>query len=400
MNRIDWSAASGAAAYDVDYKLTTSSTWNNAATATTSTSVNIQGLSAGSQYNWQVRANCGAGIYGNYVAAQFITTTPPCNAPATQTTSSITSSSASINWGAVSGAIGYDVDYKLSSSGSWATVATATTLTSANLSGLAASTSYDWRVRTNCPGTNSVYSQTTFTTAAITTCADQYEPNNTIATAVAIPVATDITALIATSKDLDYYTFSNTTAQKKVKITLTNLPANYDMKLYNTKNSEVAHSTNSGLTNEVIVYNATTLYNFKVYVFGRSGVYNNTKCYTLNVQLGATNFSKAGVTSGNGDDPPEDGTNTNQAQTVRSGLRVYPVPATTAVTISFDAYAKGNADIYFINQLGQKVFSRRVTVNDGINFNTFDVSALRPGIYTVKVNNGQAVQVKKVIINK
>ena len=45
---VSWTAVSGAASYAVDYKLNTASTWTSAATATTSTSVAISGLTASS----------------------------------------------------------------------------------------------------------------------------------------------------------------------------------------------------------------------------------------------------------------------------------------------------------------------------------------------------------------
>jgi hypothetical protein len=77
---VSWTAVSGATSYDVDYKTNASSTWTNAATATTATSVNLTGLTAGTLYDWRVRATCPAGA-GNYVQAQFTTTAPPVTCP-------------------------------------------------------------------------------------------------------------------------------------------------------------------------------------------------------------------------------------------------------------------------------------------------------------------------------
>lgn len=159
---ISWDAISGADSYDVDYKTTASSTWINAATATTNVSVDLTGLTAGSAYDWRVRVNCSAGT-GNYTSAQFTTLTP-CNTPAGLTTSAITTSSATINWNAVSGADSYDVDYKTAASSTWINAATATTLTSADLSGLASGTIYDWRVRVNCAEGTGNYAGSQFTT--------------------------------------------------------------------------------------------------------------------------------------------------------------------------------------------------------------------------------------------
>src|SRR5678816_3428724 len=91
-----------------------------------------------------------------------------CSTPSGLSTSGITISSATANWSPVSGAISYNVDYKQSSSGIWTNIASGTTSLSWNLSGLPASTSFDWRVRTNCSSGSSGYAQTTFSTLSET----------------------------------------------------------------------------------------------------------------------------------------------------------------------------------------------------------------------------------------
>lgn len=55
--KLNWSAV-GTSTYDVDYKPATSTTWTNAATATTATSVTISGLTANTEYDWRIRTNC------------------------------------------------------------------------------------------------------------------------------------------------------------------------------------------------------------------------------------------------------------------------------------------------------------------------------------------------------
>ena len=105
----------------------------------------------------------------------------PCTAPTGLSSSVITSGSATVNWSVVSGAANYDVDYSLAGINSWTNVATATSSTSVNITGLNPSTPYDWRVRSNCGVSGSSgYSAGQFTTTAIVTCPDQYEPNNSI----------------------------------------------------------------------------------------------------------------------------------------------------------------------------------------------------------------------------
>ena len=127
---VSWNAVSGANNYDVDYKTNASSTWINAATATTSLSVNLTGLTAGTLYDWRVRANCTGGA-GNYVQANFTTATPPpaCGDPTGLSNTTPTQTSTTVSWNAVSGANNYDVDYKTNAASTWTNAVTATTAT-------------------------------------------------------------------------------------------------------------------------------------------------------------------------------------------------------------------------------------------------------------------------------
>lgn len=91
-----------------------------------------------------------------------------CNAPANLTVSNLTETSASISWGAVSSAQSYTFAYKASTSPSW--IESVEYSTGKNLTGLAAGTAYEVRVRTNCASGTSSYSPTiSFTTTNSTT---------------------------------------------------------------------------------------------------------------------------------------------------------------------------------------------------------------------------------------
>lgn len=313
---------------------------------------------------------------------------PPfvCNPPATMSASLVTTTSAVLNWGAVNGAVSYDVDYGISGSDIWTSAAIGTSSTLVSITGLIPNTSYDWRVRTNCDGSQSGYLKSLFVTMSLT-CPDQYEPNNTLVTAAAIPVSTEITAKIAASGDNDYYAFSNSITQKMIKITLSNLPADLDMKLYQPSGSVVKTAAHRGLVNEEIIYNAKKVGTYKIYVYGYNAAFNANQCYTIQVMLNAVNF---------GPGEPDDEA---KVEIVRSGLNIYPIPAKEAVTVGFDAYAKGTADIFLTNGMGQTVIHKTVTVSDGMNFNTIDIKSLQPGIYFIKVENGKDVKFGRVVKN-
>jgi len=73
-----------------------------------------------------------------------------CNLPTGLNATAITSTSAVLNWTAVTGGLNYAVDYKLSSSPTWISLTASTTFSYVNLTGLTANSIYDYRVRTNC----------------------------------------------------------------------------------------------------------------------------------------------------------------------------------------------------------------------------------------------------------
>jgi hypothetical protein len=380
---VSWNAVASAVSYAVDYKLNSSGTWISFATAQTGTSANLTGLTEGSLYDWRVKATCTSGS-GNFVQAQFTTTAPfICNVPAGLASAAITASGATVSWTAVSGAVSYDVDYKLASSGTWTNAATATTATSANISGLTAASLYDWRVRTNCSAGSSAYSQAQFTTTAVSTCPGTYDvsTNGTASGAALIPFNTDIKGLINPSGDNDYYSFVVTTGGTAT-VTLSTLPADYDLRIYRSNGtSQVASSSNGGTTSETITrtYTAGTYY---ARVFGYQNANNASNCYTLRVQLGTA--SKGA----------------EEIPFTSAKLTVFPNPVAATANLSFKAAAAGKATVTVINQTGAIVATQWVNVVAGNNTKPLDVSKLASGVYLVKIQTGEKVEVARIVVAK
>ncbi len=80
---------------------------------------------------------------------------PSCGVPSGLSSSSVTTSSFTVSWSAVSGAASYDVQVR-TGSGAWTTLNS--TSTSLNLTGASASTTYEYQVRANCSAASSAYS--------------------------------------------------------------------------------------------------------------------------------------------------------------------------------------------------------------------------------------------------
>ena len=374
---VSWTAVSGALSYNVDYKAASSGTWINAATGTTSTSVDLTGLTEGTLHDYRVRANCES-ENSNYAQEQF-TTTAPCNAPTGLSLSAITSSSATVSWAAVSGANNYTVEYKQASSGTWITAASATTSTSVNLSGLVASTIYDWRVRANCTSGSSAHSQAQFTTLAASTCPGPYdvEPNGNTGQAQLISVNTDIRGTLAVRNDNDYYRLTITTGGT-VQISLTTLPANYDLSLLNSAGGVLATSANNGTSNETINANVTnTTYYIRVYP-RNNGAWNANSCYTLNV---------GGTASRNMDDITSRGVPGNGGR-----LSLYPNPAKQTLNVSLDQINE-KTELKVYNMMGNLVM-RQITNKTNTQLN---ISKLPAGVYMVSANDGMVTSNSKFV---
>ena len=276
---VSWSAVSAATSYAVDYKLNSSSTWTSFSTAQTGTSANLSGLIASSLYDWRVSATCPSGTTAPS-AAQFTTNAPAaCNAPAGLTSSSITASSASVSWTAVSGAVSYAVDYKLNSSSTWTSFSTSQTGTSANLIGLAASSLYDWRVITNCSSGSSTPATAQFTTTAASTCATAFEPNETQATAAAITSGVTNSAAITSATDVDYYQITTTATSNIVYNLVGPAGVDYDMTIYNSAGTQIGSGAGSTAT-ETVSLTSQAAGTYYIKVFGYSGA-NSATCYTV-----------------------------------------------------------------------------------------------------------------------
>jgi len=312
------------------------------------------------------------------------TAAPSCGDASGLTAVNVTETSATISWNTVSGGNSYAVDYKATSSSTWISAATAATATSINLSGLTASTSYDWRVRTTCSSSSGNYVQSQFTTAgAAVSCPGTLDvsTNGTATGAAQISLDTDVYGTIGVRGDNDYYKFVITTGGT-VTISLTTLPADYQLNLLSSNGTILQSSTNNGTTNETISTTITPgTYYVRVYP-KNNGAVNASSCYTLNVQAGTASRMS-----------PENVYLDNQ-------LRVLPNPTVSRARLSFKTLVGGTATVYVFNQTGAEVLRKRISVNVGDNSNELNVSALANGMYFVKVQTGSVIQMTKLVIAK
>lgn len=151
---LTWPAVSGAAYFAVRYKESTSGTWINAGTLSGSaTSKTFSGLVAATNYDFQIKSYCNQYSYSDWGATTVFSTTSgsACNVAPVFTNCTVTASTATIEWTAISGAAYYEFRYKANSSSTWINAGTlGATAIQKIINGLAASTTYNFQARTYC----------------------------------------------------------------------------------------------------------------------------------------------------------------------------------------------------------------------------------------------------------
>ena len=312
-----------------------------------------------------------------------------CNVPASLTSSAVGSSTATVSWAAAIGATSYSLQYKTSTATTWTTVSSSTS--SASLTGLTASTTYNFQVASVCASGTSAYSTAgSFTTTAVVSCTDVYEPNESRTGAKTIPLSSNVSARISTSTDKDYLKFVNTTAARNVRVSITNLPADLDLKLYRSS-TLVGTSQNGGTTSESLIYNNTlAATTYTAYVYGYNGAFNATSCYTIRAEISGTSFVRQSA---------EELEIMNE-ELSNEPLQVYPNPTSGVLNIRLQPEGDINQTIEVYNQLGQKVDSYELSFSKEMPAVVLQLNDLTDGIYFVRVYDGNTVQTRKVMLRK
>jgi len=318
-----------------------------------------------------------------------------CGVPSGLSSSAITTTSATVSWGAVTGATSYTLQYKLSTATTW-TVVSSLTATSYSLTGLASSSTYNIQVNATCPaGTGNFSAALNVTTLSTSpTCNDTFENNNSTGQAKSISANTNVLAKISSSTDQDWFKFANTSTNKNIKIDLSTLPANYNVALYNPSGTLVASSLNSGTTNEVIIYNTTTVGTYRVRVYNVSSAFNATLCYTLRANISASTFVREG-----GEDALAFENSEIPAQATLANLNVYPNPFSSQLTAQFYSSKEEYLNVYLFDAMGKMVYESKYPAISGNNIIELNGLNLSNGYYHFLIQN-ETERVSKAIIKE
>lgn len=443
---LNWSSVSGATSYNVHYRPVGSSTWTS--TTSTSTSKAVSGLTSSTQYEFQVQAVCTSGNSAYTSSTTFTTSssggTTYCasngNSQAYEYIDYVSLGSIARTSGADAG--GYYNATSLSTNVSQGSSYTITT--SAGFTGSTYSEKWsifcDWNAdgdfadagETEASFTSTGSGNNTATISVPSTatvgstrmrvsmeygttpvscgsfaegevedyslnvqsggggsCSETGETaNNSSTTPSSATVGSNILSQISSSTDVDWWSFSNTSTAKNIKVTLTTLPGDYDIKLYNPSGTNVKTSQNGGTTSETMIYNTSTVGTYKIQVYGYNGAFSTSQCYTMLVLTSANPFRYI------------EGEQDGEINDDKSEISVFPNPASDNMTVEFTSEVKGDVILNVYNMLGQRMTSNSFLAIEGQNQLNLSVNKFTKGAYFVEVLNGNQILRKEFIVNK
>ncbi|HUM45379.1 MAG TPA: SBBP repeat-containing protein [Chitinophagales bacterium] len=205
-------------------------------------------------------------------------------------------------------------------------------------------------------------------------CTDNYEINNSKkkATSITIPEATGslfINAQINYAKDKDFFSFENTAFTPNIKLSLTSLPANYNLYLLNAAGEQLASSKKSGLISEEIIFNTGMVGTYLAKVTAaNSTAFNDHVCYNLNFSLSSSPFRN--------EFPEEEGWSTSHL------WELYPCPASGSVNIDFEEWDYDLTGLTVYDLFGHVIYREMITHSESYQF---DVSGWPNGCYLVQL---------------
>ena len=402
---LTWTAVAAATSYAVDYKLNTATTWISLSTAQTTTTASLTGLLASTLYDWRVSATCPSGST-LATTAQFTTTAASTCSTAFEPNETQAAAAAIVsgttNTAAISSATDVDyfsitttatssivynlvgpsgVDYDLTIYNSAGTQigsgAGSTATETVSLTSQAAGTYYIKVFGYNGANSATCYTIKATATASGTSCQSALDAstNGTTAGAATVPFNTNTTGLVSPSGDIDNYKFVITTAGT-ITVSLSTLPADFDLKLLNSAGTQVGISQNGSTTSETVSYTAAAG-TYYAQVYGYSSANSASTCYTLKVTLGTAtkNIEQVPLFSN------------------KKLLNVFPNPTQDKLNINLTGF-EGVSEVRIFDINGKQVMTQRFAQTNTV----LNIATLPKGMYLVKVftANGEVLHTKIV----
>jgi hypothetical protein len=319
--KLEWNTLVSADTFQIRYNVTGTANYTWVKVAGSLHSYSLAGLLSGTGYTWIVCGLCTGGSSTLYSSSNsFTTLSSTCGTPNNSlfTNSNVTGSTATVGWASVSGAISYNIRYAIRYSGNWTTVSSTTT--SKGLTGLIASTWYEFQVQTICSSGSSAYSTSGIfqtTSSSVTLSRGPYlqlSTSSSIYIRWRTSIATDTKVWYGTS--LGNYSYSNTNSTSTTEhiIQLTGLSTNtkYFYKVGSTAQTLQGDSSNYFYTNPATGSTGTV----RIWAMGDYGVGSSQQNTVRDAyrNFRGSNYTNVWLTSG--DNAYSDGTDAEYTSNV------------------------------------------------------------------------------------
>lgn len=293
----------------------------------------------------------------------------------------------------------YELWYKAQSSTNW-TIAAGLPTNSYTITGLYLTEPYEVKVKHFPPGcTNGMFTSTITVTVPqlqATPTPPPADASNNIDTPTSISLnpsgTTEVNQAIATSGDVDWYTFTTTTSKPNIRVTLSNLPADYDIRVFKSPdwtNAIYYPPLYPGVTTEVVKHNTPAAATYRVQIRGfHPDDFTPYNMYKLKIEASSTGFAKQA----------------SENEFVSGGLttdavQFYPNPTQQYLYITLPSTQSEVVQVQLFDLMGKLSYTQAFNCNEGTNTLNLDLSQLPKGMYVAQVQSTKQSYQQKIIVH-
>lgn len=405
---LDWNPVAGAVSYNVQFRRVGFSTWNTVNTI--EDSLQLTGLVSNAGYEWRIQTVCST-LTGIYSSPNNFTTVnvSACGIPTSLSATQITSTSSTLTWSAIPGAINYTLMWKRTSNSSWNTVSNITN-NSYNLTGLSSCRSYDYRVRATCSSTTGTNSST-FTFSTIGCPLSYCTSRGTSSSSYYINRVAmgSISNTSGNNGGYSNYSSQSTNIRRNISYSITLTPSNGSSQKY--WNVYIDYNQNGSFqdANEMVASgrsSSSLTLNFTVPSTALTG------SARMRIQMKTSSYATNSCTTFTYGEVEDYSVNilTNSPSPLRQSeenifteknalFKIYPDPANDYIIAEIES-ASSNIEILIFDIEGRILRSESRILKSDSEKIKIEIEEFKNGIYFLGIQNGVEYQTKKFIVLK
>ena len=318
--------------------------------------VSISGLAPSTTYEWQIIAACSNLNTSIAVNGPSFTTLTGCAIPGNLNTSSISTTTATISWDAVTDAVKYDARRKQLGSSTWSYINNLTS-NSRNLAGLTPGTTYLWEVRSHCDWSNGNISS--------------WSSTQQFTTGVVCTTPTNPGEINITSNSTDFVWDAIPSGAWGYRLMYLKQGAAWGTKIVDTVSTNLYNAIN---------LDPNTTYRWRVQALCEQSGSNNSGFTGFRY---FTTISSSRITAGDVE--------------LAEDLNIYPNPTDGIFNISFISEELDNFEISVFDAFGKQIFIEEKQNFIGEYTKQIDLFDYKKGIYLVHIRTKNSFTSKRIV---